>query len=418
MCPGCRSPSSCAAASRASGSTRQHQAALRQHQATQNPTVSYILEALKKSQSDRELGQVPRIEGFGRDVPLPPPQSNLGAYLALLLALLALAIAVLLLLRTLLGTPEGAGDGSRVALPPAPRADSRPPEPQQPAVSGLARTDAAEPPARPRAGFTDPAATPERLPELLPPPIERAPEAVSAAAPRTEPAGAARPLPAAVPPPAAAAPPRAVSAPPAGAIPLDDPGSLSVEPEVLVVPAPAPPGEPLPRGAEELRRALLGDGQRLSASVDGGRGALPAPPPPGAPLPAGPASEQTPVPEDLIAEIEAFKDLVRKRDPGLERRAAARPPPLPEPPGLPRTEVLLERAEPVPAGPSLALRNRLPPFAMSVHVYNADPSRRFVYINGRKLTEQEKSREGIRLERVVADGAVLSFEGEEFFQRR
>jgi len=124
------------------------------------------------------------------------------------------------------------------------------------------------------------------------------------------------------------------------------------------------------------------------------------------------------VPEDLIAEIEAFKELVRKRDPGIDRRAAARPPPLPEPPGLPRPQGAVQRAEPLPAGPSLDLRSRLPPISMNVHVYNADPSRRFVYINGRKLTEQEKSREGIRLERVVADGAVLSFEGEEFFQRR
>ena len=36
----------------------------------------------------------------------------------------------------------------------------------------------------------------------------------------------------------------------------------------------------------------------------------------------------------------------------------------------------------------------------------------------RKLTESEQSREGIRLERVVTDGAVLSYQGEEFFQRR
>jgi general secretion pathway protein B len=125
--------------------------------------VSYILEALKKSQSDRELGQVPRIEGFGRDVPIEPPRSNLGAYLALLLALLALGIAVLLLLRTLLGTPETAGDGMRLPPPTAAPA-GRLREPPRPDARALAATDASAPPPRPRAGFTDPAATPEPLP--------------------------------------------------------------------------------------------------------------------------------------------------------------------------------------------------------------------------------------------------------------
>jgi general secretion pathway protein B len=205
-------------------------------------------------------------------------------------------------------------------------------------------------------------------------------------------------------------------APPAEALPLDDPDNLSVEPEVLVVPAPAKPGEPLPRGADELRRAVLGDGGRLSASVEG-PGALPAPPPPDEPLPSAPTStDLVPVPDDLLAEIEAFKELVRKQDPSVTKRAAAMPPPLPEPPGLelrPATEAVA-----LPPAPSLDLRNRLPPFSMNVHVYNADPKRRFVYINGRKLTENERSREGLRVERVVADGAVLSFEGERFFQRR
>ncbi|WP_058555105.1 general secretion pathway protein GspB [Thiohalocapsa sp. ML1] len=374
--------------------------------------MSYILEALKKSQSDRELGQVPRIEGFGRDVPIEPPRSNLGAYLALLLALLALGIAVLLLLRTLLGTPETAGDGVRLPPPTAAPAE-RLREPPRPDASGLA-TDASAPP-RPRAGFTDPAATPEPLPELLLPPVS-APAPAAAPADALGSAPSSTPAAVSAPQPSAPAPQGTAAAPPAAPMPFDDPAGLSVEPEVLVVPAPAPPGEPLPRGADELRRALLGDGERVSASVDSGGNAPPAPPPP---LRGGPAaSEQTPVPEDLIAEIEAFKELVRKRDPGIDRRAAARPPPLPEPPGLPRPQAAVQRAEPLPAGPSLDLRSRLPPISMNVHVYNADPSRRFVYINGRKLTEQEKSREGIRLERVVADGAVLSFEGEEFFQRR
>jgi len=55
---------------------------------------------------------------------------------------------------------------------------------------------------------------------------------------------------------------------------------------------------------------------------------------------------------------------------------------------------------------------------MSVHVFDAEPTRRFVYINGRKVRERQTSREGLRLEQVVADGAVLSWEGERFFEPR
>jgi hypothetical protein len=201
-----------------------------------------------------------------------------------------------------------------------------------------------------------------------------------------------------------------------GALPLTDPEGLSVEPEVLVVPAPAKPGESLPRGAEELRRAVLGGAGGLSASVDG-PSALPAPPPPEPPSRSAlQQGEYAPVPNDLRDEIEAFKELVRKNDPAVAKRAAAAAPPLPEPPGL--ASRLPPHDSPLPPAPSLDLRNRLPPFSMTVHVYNPDPKRRFVYINGRKLAESEQSREGLRLERIVADGAVLSYDGERFFQRR
>jgi general secretion pathway protein B len=152
--------------------------------------------------------------------------------------------------------------------------------------------------------------------------------------------------------------------------------------------------------------------------VDSTRASLPRPPPPDQPLPrrSGPVDDRAPVPDDLIAEIEAFKDLVRKRDPEATRQARTGPPRLPDPPGLglPPIKQVSER----PPRPNLDLLNRLPPFSMTVHVYDPNPSRRFIYINGRKLTESQQTPDGIRLERVVDDGAVLSWQGEEFFQRR
>lgn len=403
--------------------------------------MSYILEALKKSQSDRELGHVPRVEGFGVDVPIESRRSHPWAYVGLLVGLAAAGTAGLVLLRGLSDAPAAdIGAESTTLTPPASATDD--PRAAEPPADARAAGKLAS--ARP--GFLDPAATPNPPPELAaqqaaaesaePPTGQPAapPQASETRGPASslDAAAQAGDAPAAaestMPPrvsaatdtqPARGIPAGAGTTDPAG--PLDTPDSLSVEPQVLVVPAPGKPGEPLPRGAEELRRAVLGDGGRVSASVDSPRGdseSLPRPPALDAPLSDSPPdSERAPVPDDVLAEIEAFKELVRKRDPAALKRAAAEPPPLPEPPGL---QALRPEPQPMarPARPSLDLRNRLPPFSMTVHVYNDEPQRRFVYINDRKVTEGQKSREGIRLEQVVADGAVLSYDGESFFQQR
>jgi general secretion pathway protein B len=183
-----------------------------------------------------------------------------------------------------------------------------------------------------------------------------------------------------------------------------------VQPEVLVVPAAPKPGQPLPRGADELRRAVLGPGASPSIEATAG---LPSPPAPAATDYAPQqAPEHVPVPADLIADIEAFKKQVGSGPP------AARAPPKPVLLPPPRAVPVSDKEAGLPPPPSAVLRGQLPEFQMSVHIYDADPARRFVYINGRKLRENDESREGLRLERIVADGAVLSYQGESFFQPR
>ncbi|MGB5834500.1 MAG: general secretion pathway protein GspB, partial [Thiohalocapsa sp.] len=150
------------------------------------------------------------------------------------------------------------------------------------------------------------------------------------------------------------------------------------------------------------RRAVLGADVSPSVAV------------PSTPDPAPPPSESTPVPKDLIADIEAFKRQVSSLPPEADS-----PPKRPKPTAAPKLESpTTPPVGDVPAVASLALRGRLPPFSMTVHIYDADPALRFVYINGRKLKEREQSKEGIRLERILADGAVLSYAGERFFEPR
>jgi general secretion pathway protein B len=61
---------------------------------------------------------------------------------------------------------------------------------------------------------------------------------------------------------------------------------------------------------------------------------------------------------------------------------------------------------------------RLPKFVMSAHIYDSEPSKRFVLINGLKTREGEESLQAIAVEQILPDGAVLSFDGHRFFQQR
>jgi hypothetical protein len=56
----------------------------------------------------------------------------------------------------------------------------------------------------------------------------------------------------------------------------------------------------------------------------------------------------------------------------------------------------------------------LPAVAMSLHVYDASPTRRFAIINGRRAGEGETLQDGLRLEEISAEGAVLSWRGSRF----
>ncbi|TVQ84756.1 MAG: hypothetical protein EA400_17045 [Chromatiaceae bacterium] len=330
--------------------------------------MSYILEALRKSQQARDLGTVPRLEAPPWEEPSAVAGEQVWVWLALLVALLAAALALYAALQVSASGPR--------------------PETAQAAAPAAATAPLLHPP---------PASTPTAPPEL---PLDPATAALSgpALAPGLDllmedllPATAGH----AEPSPQAAADPAPEPEPAPGS-------TAGRQPEILVVPAPPAPGQRLPRGAEELRRAVLGEPPRPA----------PPPTPPARAADGGPPQptfESVPVPPELLADIEAFKQQVGAGG-GTTRQPAA--PPLQPPPAAPAAP-----AAP-PARASADLRRRLPAFSMSVHVYNADPTRRFVYINGRKVGEREVTREGLRLEEVLADGAILSFGGEAFFEPR
>lgn len=63
----------------------------------------------------------------------------------------------------------------------------------------------------------------------------------------------------------------------------------------------------------------------------------------------------------------------------------------------------------------LAAGRSIPEANMGLHAYDADPSRRFVMLNGQRVREGESQPSGLAVERITSDGAVLVFQGNRFF---
>jgi general secretion pathway protein B len=265
--------------------------------------MSYILEALKKSQQERELGQVPTLDG---NFPPNEAQSVRTAPWGIAAVTLAALAVVIALYAALRGQPLG-------LLP-----DHRPPE---------AATSQGPEKARHSAGSDSAKGSDGGSTEL------EASIKAPAATPPSGPAGA-----------------QAESAPP---------------------PAPEPP----------------------ATRTSGPAALVPEPPVP-------------PVPADIRADIEAFKKQV------LEGRAGRQPAKTTQPAAPPKPV----KPESLRLPPDI--EEHLPPFFMTVHVYDKDPAKRFVGINSMETHEGERTREGITVDKILPDGAVLSFEGHKFFRHR
>ena len=279
--------------------------------------MSYILEALKKSQQERELGHVPTLEtpGFPAEEGIARP--NAWILVAVVLAALAVVIALYSALR----------DGPRA------------PE----AVESL------ESMSRP----------------------ERAPGRADVIAREQE-----------------------LSSP--AAVPRDAPESVAEEPATAPVPQE-------PRSAQAEGSAVVMEAPAAAAPPP-----LPSerpPPPAPKPPPVSARKEESKVPDDLVADIEAFKQEVRAAQ---SNRIDSKE----------KTEEREKKTAPEDLRLPKELRERLPEFVMSAHIYDQVPSKRFVLINGLKTREGEESREEITVVEILPNGAVLSFDGSRFYQRR
>lgn len=304
--------------------------------------MSYILEALRKSQQDREIGRVPTLA----TQPLFTSQDSGGNFrglAAVALAGLAVAIALYAALRT---GPE--------VVPPASTPTSPVTQPAGPAPVGApvaASASGASPALAAPPGTATPA--PAAAPLVASPGLSPTPPATHSAAP-----------------PAALAP----VAPP-------------------VVTAGSAPPAPSP-----ARSAAREDDTLVDAGGEASDGA-----PEGMDDSAGVASRPADgIPDDLRQDIQSFKDQIKGGEGGKAAKKANN-----QKPGPPQERRLPQEVE-----------ERLPSFLLTVHIYDAEPAKRFVVIDGRKLRQGDSSRGGILVEEILPDGVALSFEGHSFFRPR
>lgn len=334
--------------------------------------MSYILEALKKSQQERELGRVPTLEATGtfEDDKVVPDRSR-GPILAVGLAAVAMIVALYAALRapgsTPASTPPPVGVSEDVGAPPGGPA----------ARSGH---DLASVQAPPRLGVAPV------------PPIGQ--EAGPKEWGRPEPASDLAPV-----------PPRAAPKDPATAA-GQAPGPL-IEPPPLKQMERIPPSRAVEERASQPGDLPLSNGPDYEAEMEMQRQMEDEYIEPWEEEYADPAP--TPVPRDLIADIESFKREVRSGPSAEKVSAKAQSKPTPSKP-------IAENPESLRLTP--AQEAALPPYLMTVHVYDNDPGRRFVLINGRKYREGDETREDMRVEQILAQGAILSHKGNPFFVHR
>lgn len=328
--------------------------------------MSYILEALKKSQQQRDLGRVPTLDQgqVFEDDKEPVTHAQWGL-LAVGLAAVAVVIALYAALRPMQAPILVSGEGAVASQ--------------------------AEALARASAGAADPAMMPTQdgVSGALGPPRGGEPEVSGAGAEAGEAEGEAS---------------QPMLAPPASSPPGSRQAAGSEREAVQPVAA-----SPTSASLLDQRVALPGDSgidplleqelwRQLEAETESAT-------PPQTPPPAAPRRPQrAAVPPELVADIEAFKQQVR-REQGLP------------PPPAQRAAADIQ-GDPTKLRLTPLQQAQVPAYFMTVHVFDEDPAKRFVHINALRYGEGEETRDGLRVERIIPQGAVLSYMGNPFFVRR
>jgi general secretion pathway protein B len=136
---------------------------------------------------------------------------------------------------------------------------------------------------------------------------------------------------------------------------------------------------------------------------------------PPAPVPSSSAPASVPTPVANAAQAQGLPPAAA----AASGTAEANPEdlaPATEPTPLLGSHVKRGTAEGVPLYQDAAVvpGTHIPPLRLDLHVYAARPEERFVMINMKKLREGDTLPEGVRVESITPEGAILSYSGSRF----
>lgn len=136
--------------------------------------------------------------------------------------------------------------------------------------------------------------------------------------------------------------------------------------------------------------------------------AAPIPPSVASPSPSS-IPETAPVEADIVTPVQTPVAVASPLSPKPLPASAATPAPPPAVTSIPeptdRSGTLLQLAD-----LSAEQRRQLPPLKMSMHMWNQDPARRFVIIDGARLGEGDRIGDAV-IDRITADSVVLDWNG-------
>jgi general secretion pathway protein B len=162
-------------------------------------------------------------------------------------------------------------------------------------------------------------------------------------------------------------------------------------------------------------RTTTGEARANPATVAQSATPMPSSPAPAAPPVAAPAAvtfsrnvdEQTVPNEAPPEEGFANEDYAPAEEPVLEEEGPA--------PSVQRGSVA---GLPTYEKANQAAGGRIPELRLDMHVYSPKPQERFVFVNMRKLKEGEALPDGVRVETITNDGAILTWQGSRFTLER
>ncbi len=138
-----------------------------------------------------------------------------------------------------------------------------------------------------------------------------------------------------------------------------------------------------------------------------------------------PLPNESTLPPDLLGDIQAFKERIRRGEPETPVEAAPMTPDVEAGPVSPSEtpEPMIDSSLASPKISGLQalpaqVRQGIPTHHISVHVYSEEPANRFVILNSRRMGEGEINRDGLQVESIRPQGVILRYGKNHFFSAR